>query len=396
MPAPRKTALVMISSAPVIDLGDGRLRLDVKYVEGMRAHQEFWEGPVTSILRRGQGLVPFGAEYAPQDLGFTLKLIDADHHLGPQDLEGAQIIASAGDIPQGLHLADPAQRPPGSKIVYGIEYTISTRLRIVMMDRERSLLRRLHSAWWNLGVERRRRAAFRAADGVQTNGYPAQAAYGRLARDTVLYLDGRMERAMMATEAEMAARAARLASGAPLRIVHSGRLEPMKGGQDLIPVARALAGLGVDFTLDIFGTGSLVPQITAAVRAAGLQDRVRLHEPVDFAGVLVPHLRRETDLFLSCHRQSDPSCSYLEALSCGVPVAGYDNAMWREMLKRSGGGMAARMGRPADLAGLIAGLDRDRAGLTEMARAGWAFGKAHDFKSQFELRMRHLAKIAAG
>lgn len=389
-------ALVMISSAPVIELADGRLRLDVKYVEGMQAHQEFWNGPVTSILRRGQGPVPFGDTYARDDLGFALKLIDADHRISVADLAGAAIVASAGDIQAGLHLADPANRPPGAKIVYGIEYTIGTRLRIVMMDRERSLARRLHSAWWNLGVERQRRAAFRAADGVQTNGYPAEAAYGRLARDTVLYLDGRMHRALMATEAEMAARATRLSGGAPLRIVHSGRLEPMKGGQDLIPVARALAGLGVDFTLDIFGTGSLVAEITGAVQAAGLQDRVRLHEPVDFAGVLVPHLRRDSDLFLSCHRQSDPSCSYLEALSCGVPVAGYDNAMWREMLKRSGGGMAARMGRPDDLARLIAGLDRDRAGLNEMARAGWAFGKAHDFKSQFELRMRHLAKIAAG
>ena len=387
-------ALLMISSAPVIELDDGRLRLDVKYVEGMRAHQQFWDGPVTGILRRGQGPVPFGDSYAPDDLGFALKLIDADHRIDPRDLAGADIVSAAADIPAGLHLADPVNRPPGVRIVYGIEYTIATRLRIVLIDRERSLLRRLRSVWWNLRVERQRRAALRAADGVQTNGYPAEAAYARLARDTLLYLDGRMEREMMASETEIAARADRLLTGAPLRIVHSGRLEPMKGGQDLIPVAKALVGLGVSFTLDIFGAGTLVPEITAAIRAAELQDQVHLHAPVDFAGALVPHLRREADLFVSCHRQSDPSCSYLEALSCGVPVAGYDNAMWREMLKRSGGGIAAPMGRPADLARKIAALDRDRSGLSAMARAGWEFGKAHDFKSQFELRMRHLAMIA--
>ena len=79
-----------------------------------------------------------------------------------------------------------------------------------------------------------------------------------------------------------------------------------------------------------------------------------------------------------------------------MPVAGYDNAMWREMLKRSDGGGAARMGQPEALARLISGLHHDRAALNRMARAGWEFGKAHDFKSQFELRMRHLAKIAAG
>ena len=57
----------MIASAPVIRLADGRLRLDVKYVEGMRAHAALWAGRITAVLWEGAAKVPFGAEYAPSD-----------------------------------------------------------------------------------------------------------------------------------------------------------------------------------------------------------------------------------------------------------------------------------------------------------------------------------------
>ena len=67
----------------------------------------------------------------------------------------------------------------------------------------------------------------------------------------------RMTPDLFATEAEMRARETLRAAGGPLRLVYSGRLETMKGAQDLLPVARRLIERGVDFTLDIFGTGSL-------------------------------------------------------------------------------------------------------------------------------------------
>ena len=42
---------------------------------------------------------------------------------------------------------------------------------------------------------------------------------------------------------------------------------------------------------------------------------------VDFETELVPFTRQNADIFLGCHRQSDPSCTYLEAMGCGVAVA---------------------------------------------------------------------------
>ncbi|MFN4130726.1 MAG: hypothetical protein ACK4GC_13070, partial [Paracoccaceae bacterium] len=157
--------LLMLAPAPVIRLADGRLRLDVKYVEGMRAHQALWEGPVSAVVWDGATAVPFGADYAPQDLGFPLSVLPAGAKV---PATGADLIAAPADMAQALALA----RGP-VPVVFVVEYTIGTRLRIVALDRGRGLLRKGWSALWNLRVERQRRAAFRRAAGVQCNGYPA-------------------------------------------------------------------------------------------------------------------------------------------------------------------------------------------------------------------------------
>ena len=138
------------------------------------------------------------------------------------------LVAAAADDHESLDF--PAQvQAVGAKLVYVLEYTIETRLRILWMDRSRGLARRVRSALWTLKQERRLRRALRGADAVQFNGYPAYDRYRGLVRDAHLYLDNRLSADMMARDDEMAARAAYLRSGAPLRLIHSGRLEPMKG-----------------------------------------------------------------------------------------------------------------------------------------------------------------------
>ena len=370
--------LVMLAPAPVICLPGGRLRLDVKYVEGMRAHVALWAGRVSAVVWEGAGSVPFGAAYAPGDLGFDLTVLPAGAAV---PVIGADLIAAPADMAQALALA----WGPGPVVLVG-DYTLGTRLRIVALDRARNGLRKGWSALWNLAVERRRRAAFRRAAGVQCNGYPAFKAYAGMTPRPMLYLDGRMRAAMLATPDEMAARAAHCG---PLRLVHSGRLEAMKGAQDLVPVARALCRAGVDFTLDIFGTGALEAEVRAG--AAGLGGRVRLHAPVAFETELVPWMRAHADLFLSCHRQADPSCTYLESLGCGVPVVGYANAMWAQMAAASGAGWAVRMGDRAALARRIAELAQDRAAVRGAAALGVAFAQEHVFEAEFSKRMAHFA-----
>ncbi len=52
------TRLLMIVPAPAIPLPDGRLRLDVKFVEGMKELLRHWDGPVAAVFWatvRGKG-----------------------------------------------------------------------------------------------------------------------------------------------------------------------------------------------------------------------------------------------------------------------------------------------------------------------------------------------------
>lgn len=385
--------LLMIAPAPAQPLPEGRLRLDAKFVEGMRLHAALWDGPVDCLLWQG-GAIPFGVDHAPEDLGFGIRLLPPGFDLTAADIAGAAVIAASADMHQTLGLA-PLARAAGAKLCYVVEYTLATRLAILRLEPGLSVPRRLRSALWHLLQERRRRAAFRAADALQVNGYPAEAAYARLSRDCLLYLDGRLTTEMLAPPAAMAARAAHLAAGGPLRLVHSGRLEPLKGAHDLMPVVRALQAGGVDYTLDIFGAGSLAPQIAREIAAEGLAGRVRLHDPVPFETGLVPWVTAHADLFLSCHRQADPSCTYLESMGCGVPVLGYDNAMWRRLAEVSGAGWVRPMAQPQALAEAIAGLAADRQKVISAATRARAFAAAHDFETEFGRRMTHLAGLLA-
>lgn len=386
---PVLTGLLIVATAPVLEQGE-TLRLDIKFVEGMRAHCAHWNGPVRCILRRNAAPIPFGADYDPATLGFDLRILDPDQPVGPAEMAGIRAVFAAADDAQTLGLG-PTARAAGAILVYSLEYTLETRLRIVGLDQSRSLPRKIGSALWNLRQERRRRAALKAADGVQANGYPAYDSYRSLNPNTMLYIDGRMTPRLMATPHEMTARAARLRDGAPLGLIHSGRLEPMKGAQDLLPVMAALRALGVQATLDIYGAGSLRDTILQGLRSFG--GAVRLHDPVDFETGLVPVSRGGADIFLSCHRQSDPSCSYIEAMGCGLAVAGYANRMWSRLASDSGCGQVAPLGDVAALARRIAAWDRNRADLIQSAEIGWRFAQAHDFASEFKARMDHLTSL---
>jgi colanic acid/amylovoran biosynthesis glycosyltransferase len=385
------TSMLMIAPAPVVETG-ARLRLDVKFVEGMRVQQALWPSRITVLLRRGGPAIPFGRDYARDELPFDLVLVDPDEEITARHLSGHGLIFAGADDYHCLGLTDHLQ--PGQKIVYAIEYTHETRMQILGLDRDRRMLSRLKGGFWLKQQEQRRLRAFRTADALQANGYPAHEAYSPLCADTLLYLDGRMTPDLFATEAEMTVREARRLQGGPVRLIFSGRLETMKGAQDLVPVAQRLSDLGVDFTLDIFGTGALQGEIDAGRLRLPDPGRVRLHGAVDFDAVLVPFTRTEADLFLGCHRQSDPSCTYIEAMGCGVAIASYDNRMWSGLNAAAQAGWETPLGKPLVLADRIAELAQSPNKVSRAARNAWAFSRAHGFLPEFRLRMEHLARVA--
>ncbi len=380
--------LVMVPSVHVM-MRDGQMWMDDKFVAGLHLFAREWGGPTRAVLRQGTGTLPFSSPVTAADLPGELRLIPADADITAEDLRGARVVLGTADDHRQLGLARLCA-DVGARLVYAIEYPLRTRLAVARLELARRPLRLARSVQWLLTQELRLRRALRGADGVQANGFPAMAAYGGLNGNMCLYLDNRSERKTMATAPEMQARAAWDGS---LRIVHAGRLIAMKGTQDLIPTAIALRSRGVDFRLDIFGAGDMRQAIIDDLARHDLRGIVHLHEPVDFVTGLVPWMRRNADLFLAPHRQSDPSCSYLEAMGCGVPILGTDNRMWSELARHSGGGWVMPMGQPVEAAAIIAELDR--AAIADASARALDFAQAHDFHSEFGRRMDHLRKVAA-
>lgn len=384
------SSLLIISSAPATVIGDQPF-LDRKFADGMRFYSNSWDGSVNCILKRSSDVNPFGQVYDRDQLPFGVTILPQDKIIGRDDLFGHDIILCCGDTHDYLHLADICKNA-GQKLVFTIENIVETRRQMNFLDRSKNMPGKLYSLIWMLNQERRRRRAFRLADGIQANGYPAMASYSAMSGNTLLYLDNRIGEQLLATATEMESRRQKQLSGARLRLLHSGRLEPMKGSQDLIPIARRLAEDGINFELNIFGSGSLETEIRNGIVEYNLQDRVFLNGVVDFETELVPFARENADIYLSCHRQSDPSCTYVESMGCGLAIAGYANQMWSELCRESEAGWAAPLGNVDALVDLLKHAAHDRKGLAKASRAARNFAATHSYEAEFQNRISHLER----
>ncbi|MBB5518538.1 glycosyltransferase [Amphiplicatus metriothermophilus] len=374
----------------------GKLWLDTKFVEGMRLNARLWGGPISAAMRPAEeGAIPFGAAFEPGSLPFRLIELPEQGPIETTHLRGAAVILAGGDMHDQLHLPALLNGEGRPAICYIVEHDQANRYRMIWTNGA-PLVRRIKTLAWTWLTERRRLRAFARADGVQANGAPAFASYSRRQSNMLLFFDSRTREDMLARPEEMAARSARLRAGEPLRLVFTGRLERIKGAQDLPAVAQALMTLGVDFTLDVFGAGSLEEEIKEAIERLGLGGRVILHGIVDFETSLTPYLRARADMFVCCHPQSDPSCTYLETYGCGVPIIGYDNAAFEGLRRASGAGWSTPMNRPDMAAREIARLDREREEIIAHAERALAFAREHTFEKTFERRIAQLRKLAKG
>lgn len=383
--------LLMIAPAPVIRTPSGFI-MDEKFISGMELQCRLWAGEVDCMLREGAQSIPFGAREVTSELAFGLKVLKPDEKLSARLVEGYDLVFCSIDDVENLDIVDFdfKDRP---KLCGTIEYTLRTRLQAAWLDKGRSVTRNLRTMIWLLLQEKRRKNFIRKADALQVNGYPALSSYQRLNKNSLLYLDNRMTESLFANEKECEARAHRLKSGAPLRLVYSGRLERMKGAHDLVPIAKALRARNLAFHLDIFGDGQLKGSIFRDVSRNGLEQDITLHDAVDFETRLVPFMRKNSDIYLCCHRQSDPSCSYLENMGCGLSVVGFDNQMWKALQSASGAGWVSPVGKNQAIADLICNLDSNRNEIIARSDKALAFARSHDFSTEFRKRMVHLAGI---
>jgi glycosyltransferase involved in cell wall biosynthesis len=381
--------LTVLPSVPAAMLGSNVV-MDVKAVEGLGIYASLWPGPVRCLTRISSSPdQPYFSEYDPKQLPFEVQFIDELEdaaHL----LDDSAVVLAAADNHRDLDAVWMTKAP----VVYIIEYTLRTRLQILSVaDADR--MAKLKSAVWTTGMEIKRRNALKAARGLQANGLPAYKAYSKLSPLPLLYYDSRLGAGESATAEDIARKRQAILSRSPIRLAFSGRLERMKGADYLIPLAKALRDRGVPFTLAIFGEGELRAEMEAMAARVGVADLVTFHGPVDFSETLVPALKSDVDLFVCCHMQGDPSCTYLETIGCGVPIAGFANSAWQGVLQLGPCGVATRMGDTQGLADCISSLADDRARLAELIDGTLRVSTGRSFEDVFARRVEHL-RAASG
>lgn len=367
----------------------GSFVLTRKYIEGAAEFARFWPGPVTSLVRMKD------EPTTDMDL-IEVMPGDTDSGIENRPPVGAALerrLERAAAVLGFLHADDAST----ARFCHGIgvpffcttEYSPHTERQIVDAEVRNPLLRWRRKIWLHRH-DRVRQSMLPYLAGLQCSGTPTYELYRERHPNVLMFFDNRVRAGDVIAADRLAHRLTRITSGAPLRLVFGGRLVAMKGVMDLPRIAQALDDRAVPFTLEIYGTGPLEDAMRDDIAARGLTDRVTMPGAFDFQTGWIPALRDRADLFLCCHLQGDPSSTYPEVMSCGVPIAGYDNEALLGITQHSAAGWATPLGDPDALAEQVAQLHADRPRLVAAAQSAVAFARAHTFELTFEKRVRHL------
>lgn len=374
---------------------NGTFILTRKFIEGVREYAKLWPGRVSVAIQRASGPADNLDQVAvhPNDLPFALQWIDLRREpaeLNAKISDAAVVLVSLVD--RHVHLASECVRL-GVPLVYITEYSEQTRRQIVNAETRNPVLR-WRREQWTIKLERDYEQAVRLAAGLQCNGTPTYDAYRRLNPNALLYFDTRVRAHELASSQTIGRRTEKMLAGGPLRLAFSGRLIPMKGVDHLPLVAAELKRLGVPFTLSICGDGALQDELRREFERRGLSNQVQMRGVLDFHSQLLPFIASSVDLFVCGHRQGDPSCTYLETMSCGTPIAGYDNEAFRGLVATSNVGWLSPLDQPELLARRIADLHGHRSALAQGAFDSLAFAARHTFEKTMEARVEHLLRCA--
>jgi colanic acid/amylovoran biosynthesis glycosyltransferase len=364
-----------------------------KFLDGITYFVDHWPGNVTVFMEpvaTACGNLDY-IKVSASELPFTIKPICFDDPKLRQEILHGDFVHWGPHYK--LHDLGPVLQKAGIANVYCTEYSLKTRHQIIMVDAI-SPLRKCRRLIWEINQERLIRKNIKRVPAVECNGTPTYNAYRDLANQILLYFDTRASKDLLISENALQDKSRRLLdNNKPLQLTFSGRLTEMKGVKDLIPVARGLQTQGIPYELHIYGDGNLKTWLEKEIKTHALEGRVKLHGIVDFKNALVPALQQQTDLFVSCHLQGDPSCTYLETSACGVPIVGYLNEAFEGLLHHADAGWGVPLGQPEKIAQTIATLATNRNAIVQKGRTAAEFASAHTFEETFSRRVGFYEEV---
>lgn len=384
---------ILIPSNSPATVTDGVCRIDRKFHTGACLYAENIDAALVCLAREATPaeVMMDSVEIPLADMPYRVETVRCNSSMIPLPNELARI----GELVRNSYLVygttlktAPFAHRYGVPYIAITEYSLPTQLQMARLD-ARTPLRRVSRQFKTVLRFLVQMREISRGVSVHCNGYPTFVTGQRFHEDCFMYLDSRMSTSMVIGESDLEARTQNLANGRRPRLLFSGRYEPIKGAQDVIKVGLELLARGMDFELHVYGRGSLRDKMVALASTAG--DRINIHDGVPFPELA--RLSRTFDLFVCCHIQGDPSCTYIESMGAGLPVVGYANEMWREMVVDSQAGIAVPVGDVSACAHAIESLVLDRRQLEVSSRAARSFALRHSFEREFGRRIEHLQRF---
>jgi colanic acid/amylovoran biosynthesis glycosyltransferase len=376
-------------------LPNNEVLLTRKLIDAVKELAKYWSGSISVMMEETQQANDQldSKKYNIDDLPFKLEVISFDR-ITPELLYRHQssLVLAVPEYKQN-HISEVCQLA-GIPCIYVSEYSLKTRKQIVNVSTSNPLIR-LRRILWTYSQERKQRKAIAMADGLQCNGTPTYKDYKHINRNPLFFIDTRISQDMLATEADIEMRTANRSPDMPLRLVFSGRLMRMKGADHLLEVAKELKQLKVNFELFISGAGELEEMMHKQIATYKLNDCVKMLGVPDFNTEFFPFVKHNMDLFVCCHRQGDPSCTYIETMSCGVPIVGYANEAFQGIAEMSEAGWVVPMNQPKQMAKKIAELSQNREAIKAMSFKSLKFAQQHTFEKTFQARVNHMQQVVA-
>lgn len=386
--------LTILQSLRVKNLPNNQISITRKLVEAVLKFESLWSGSITVLMEETQQESDNldKKAFKLNELPFKLEIVDFEK-INPERLrhQSSLVLATLGY--RQNHISKVCKEA-GVPCIYISEYTLKTRKQIATVENPDTPLRRFRRNRWEEAQEWKQRKAIALADGLQCNGTPTYEVYRSINRDPMLFFDTRISEDMLATNDDIEMRTSSRGENMPLRLVFSGRLNRMKGAHHLLDVAQELKRLGIQFQLFISGAGDLEETMYQRIAADDLGDCVKMMGLPEFKSVFFPFVKANIDLFVCCHPQGDPACTYIETMSCGVPIVGYANEAFAGIVERSKAGWLVEMNQPKLLARKIAELSRNREEIKSMSFKSLKFARLHTFEKTFEARISHMNRIA--
>ena len=373
---------------------DNEFYFDRKFYEGMKEYKKYWPGKIKLLIRVETNPAPnFGlVKFSDNDKDlFEMLIINESDSIQLMHLKDIDVVLASADDFKQVNLVKLCKIAK-VKCIYVLENRLKTRVQITLLSKA-SIWKKFKSIVWLVRQELRLRNALSIADGLQKNGTSAYEEYSKLVANSLLYFDTRNTNEMLITKPFLDTRLDNLDKNAPLRLCFSGRLTAIKGVEDLIELASELKKRNVSFDLNIFGSGDLDNQLKSKIETYNLQDKVFLRGAVAYETELVPYIKSNVDLFVCCHKQGDPSCTYLETYACGVPIVGYANDAHKGIIDIVDVGWVTKLGSIKKLAEEIEYLNNNRHLIKLKANAALKFSENHTFEKTFERRIQQCVEV---